>query len=190
MKTAWFLFLIIAWASLLQSTSFARPSGQASQPTPSQSRSSTLGARPGGNDETQVRAEHDQTGGAHSEQDMNIPARVTKGLPNHPASVNPKPVPSRQARSVKTRAANNFRMGAPGNNMDFHQVGSGISTAAANKTVNRRSLPVPPPTVGALNGQQFKNGRNPGARLAISGGPAYSTRGTAAINGSNIKSKP
>jgi hypothetical protein len=190
MRKAQILLPMIFWAVLGHSASFGSQPGQASEPTPSQSRPATVGARPGSNDETQVRGEHDQTGGAHSEQDMNIPARVTKGIPKHRASGNPKPLPSRQARSLKTQAANNFRMGAPRNNMDFHQVGAGISTAAPNKTVNRRSPPVPPPTVGALNGQLFKNGRNPGASLAFSGGPANSMRNTPAINGTNMKRKP
>ena len=69
------------------------------------------------------------------------------------------------------------------------QTGLKAVAAVSSKAASHRSVPVPPATV-AVNGQQFKSSRDPGARLASSGGPLTAAKGTAAINGTDMKRKP
>jgi hypothetical protein len=42
----------------------------------------------------------------------------------------------------------------------------------------------------SVNGLQFRNSRNPGSHLAGGGGPATIARGTAVINGTDVKRRP
>lgn len=192
MKTTRFFFLMILWAALMHGTSFARPTSQASEPRPSQSRSRTVSVRPSdSNDENQVRGENDQTGSERADQDLNVPARATKAISEHRASgSHPKQLPNHQARSVKVQATKGLRTDAPATAVDPRQTGASKSVPVPNRMLSNRSLLVRAPAVAALSGQEFKNARNPSASLAISGGPANSTRNTAAINGTNMKRKP
>jgi hypothetical protein len=79
------------------------------------------------------------------------------------------------------------------NATDSRQMATANSQARASdvstKTMKHSGVPVSSPKL-ALNGQQFKNSRDPGARLASSGGPATQARGTAGISGSEMKRKP
>jgi hypothetical protein len=62
------------------------------------------------------------------------------------------------------------------------------AVSVPGQAVSHRGLSAPSPAV-SVSGQQFKNSRDPGAHLAISGGTMTAARGTAAINGTNMKRK-
>ncbi|MGB7131710.1 MAG: hypothetical protein WBD59_12920, partial [Candidatus Sulfotelmatobacter sp.] len=69
------------------------------------------------------------------------------------------------------------------------EISSKTAVPVPSQAVSHRSLSTPSSAV-SVNGQQFKNSREPGAHLAISGGPLTAARGTAAINGTNTKRRP
>jgi hypothetical protein len=188
MNTARFLFLMTVGAVLLQGTSLASQSNSVPQQTPSQSReaSSSEGQKDG-----QVRGEKNQTGAGDSDVGQNSPERRTRHVTQRrPNQSHARPAPlSHQVRSGKTPVTSSLRPETLENGMGFHQMGSTTSNGIPNKTINHHGAPVASPT-GAINGQQFKSPRDPGARLASSGGPLTATRGTAAINGTNMKRKP
>ena len=188
MKTARFLFLMMIAAGWLRGTGFASQSNSASQQTPSQSRETS--DSPEGQKDGQVRSEKNKMGAGNSDVGQDSPEHKTKHLTqSRPNQSHAKPAPSHQVCSVKTLATSNLRTQMPENGQGFQQKGSPASTGISNRVGNHHSVPVPPPTV-AVNGQQFRNPRDPGARLASSGGPLTATGGTAAINGTNIKRKP
>jgi hypothetical protein len=190
MKTARFFFVMMIAVVLLPGTNLASQSNSVRQPTPSQSReaSDSSERQKGG----QVSSGKNQTGAGDSDVGQNSPERrtghVTQRRPNQsgarPASV------SHQVRSGKTPVARNLRPETLENSMgSSHRMGSTTSNGISSKTINHHSAPIPLPT-SALNGQQFKSPRDPGARLASSGGPLTAARGTAVINGTNMKHKP
>lgn len=183
MKTTRFLLVMIVGTGLLQGTGFAQQSNSASQQTPSQSRETFASDSSDGQKDGQIR----RAGIPHGERSAERGTRHVRQ--RRPKQSHPKPAPSHQLHSDKTRAASNPRTEMPENGKGFQQRGSTASTGIPNRVVNHRSVPVPAPTV-AINGQQFRNSRDPGARMATSGGPTSSTRATGAINGSAIKRKP
>jgi hypothetical protein len=191
MKIARFLFVLILWAVLVHGTSLASQSGQVSGQTASQSGEKSTSQTPldKNNKDSQVSAEKDQTGG-HLDHNQKTPTGETRSTAKiHSAVHQAKPAPGHQARSVKMPADESLQAGTPLNVVDSHQTSSNPSTGILSKTVTHSSTAVPARNV-VLNGQQIKNSREPGARLASSGGPANATRGTAAINGSDLKRKP
>jgi hypothetical protein len=191
MKKARFLFVMIFWAVLAQGASFGSQSGQAREQTGSQSdEKSANNSSPDGSKDPKAHGQKDQTGEySLSDENQKSFAAVEAGTPKVRKAVNQaKPAP-RQLRSAKTPTANNLPKETPRNTLDSRQTSSTMPSQAPNKPLKHTAMPVPPPTV-ALNGQQFKNSRDPGARMATSGGSANSARGTAAINGSDIKRKP
>jgi hypothetical protein len=100
-----------------------------------------------------------------------------------------KPAPRRALRSSKPQAANDLPNESPRNVPGFYQPSSTMSSDASGKRVKHSSTPAAKPIL-ALNGQQFKNGRDPGAHIAGSEIAAKPNRGTAAINGSEMKRRP
>jgi len=187
MKTERLLFLMVSCACLLQSASFARQSNPAEHQTLSQNGEKTAGDHQKG---AAVRGEKDRTrsGEAGDSQERSTGLRRT-ATKHPPSATHSKPAPSHQLRPGKTRTTNGPRTDAPGIIRGLQQTRPKASTTVPNKVVNHRSVPVPPPTV-AVNGQQFRNSRDLGAHLAVSGGPLTATRGTATINGTNMKRKP
>ena len=95
------------------------------------------------------------------------PARLTK--PNHPKKIQNNHEPSR-----------------PENVMNVQQARLAKAVSGASQIANHRTSPIRPVTDSAISGQQFRNGRNPGATPVVIGGPAAATRSTAAINGTTI----
>jgi len=181
--------LMTIGAVLLQGTSYGRQSNSASQQTPSQSRETTHSSE--GQKDGQVRGETNQTGAGDSDVAENSPERRTRHVTQRrPKQSHARPAaPHHQVRSGRTPVASSLRPETLENGMGFHQMGSTTSNGIPNKTINHHGSPVPSPT-GAINGQQFKSPRDPGARLASSEGPLTATRGTAVINGTNMKRKP
>ena len=183
-----FIFLTIIGAVLLQGKSLARRSNSAPQQSPSQSRETSDSS--GGQKNGQIRSEKNETGAGDSDVGQNRPERGTRLVTQRrPSQSHAKPAPSYQLHSAKTPAAGSLRPETPENGMGVHLTGSTTSSGVPNKAVSHRTVSAPPATV-AVNGQQFKNSRDPGARLASSGGPLTAARGTAAINGTNMKRKP
>ena len=190
MKAMRFFLLMFIGAGLLQGTSLASQPNSASQQTPAPRSEASAGDSSDAKKDGQVRSERDQTGVGDSGGERNSPERGTRHLRQHRLNrSDAKPAPTYQVRPGKTPATNNLRSEMAGNSKGFQQRGSTPSIGLPHKMVNDRSVPVPPPTV-AVNGQQFKNSRDPGARLTVSGGPLTATRGTAAINGTDMKRKP
>jgi hypothetical protein len=99
----------------------------------------------------------------------------TKRAPSHPGS-------------SMDQVTNNLRSTLPANSADFRQPDSKAANVPA-RTANPHGTNVSASLV-AVNGQQFKNSRDPGARLAVSGGSLTAARGTAGINGTTMKRKP
>jgi hypothetical protein len=189
MKKARFLFGMIFWAVLVHGVSFGSQSGKAPEPTPSRSdEKSAANSSPDGSKDTQARGQKDENG-KYSDENLQSFAAVKKGtLKGRPTANHLKPTPSRQQRSGKTPATSNLRTETR-NALDSRQISSSTPSEVPNKPLQHPNLALPPPTT-ALNGQQFKNPRNPGARMTASGVSANATRGTAVINGSDIKRKP
>ena len=188
MRTLRFLFAMIVAAVLLPETSLASQSTSVPQQSPSQSRE-TSGSSEAQTD-SQVGREKNQTGAGHSDVGQNNPEPGTRHvIQPRPNQSHVKPALGHQVRSDRTPVARSLRRETLENGVSFHQMESTTSSGVPNKTVSHYSAPVPAATV-AVNGQQFRNTRDPGARLAVSGGSLSATRGTAAINGSNMKRKP
>jgi hypothetical protein len=182
MKKTRFLFATIFWALLVHGASFGSQSGKAPQQTPSPSggKSANNGS-PDGSKDTQTRGEN--------ENEKGFPGSRQSTPKHRPFASHANQGPSRQLHSSKMPTANNLRTKTPRNAPDSHQTSSTAPSEVPNKPPRHAGIPVPPPTA-ALNAQQFKNSRDPGARMATSGGSANSPRGTAVINGSAMKRKP
>jgi cytoskeletal protein RodZ len=190
MKKSWVLLRMILFAVFALSTSVLAQSAPAKEQTSSQSdKKSAANSLPDVSNDTPARAQKDQTS-KYSVENQQSFAAVKQGTPKRrPAVSHAKPDPSRQQGSGKTPAADNLRMETPRNALDSHPPNTTIPSQVSRQPLIHPNRPVLPPTV-ALNGQQFKDFRNPGARMAISGGSANSTRGTAVINGTDMKHKP
>jgi len=167
MTTGHFLVLMII-AALLQGASLARqtiPESQQATPQSYKEPASAAESHPErSNLAHRVTVPQSRAGQKHSIQHLSHPVRSAK-------------------------ATGSVRGQATGKVINLRQTGATTSTDSPSKTVNRRSVPVSGSSV-ALNGNHFKNNRDPGARLAISGGPLTGTKGTAVINGTNMKHNP
>jgi hypothetical protein len=104
------------------------------------------------------------------------------------SAIHYKPVPKHKARQAKMHTMNSLRSDTL-RSVTPLQMASRAAINTPKQAVSRRSQSVLPSAV-SVNGQQRKNSRSPGARLTASGGPATIARGTAAINGTDMKRKP
>ena len=184
------LLPMVFWAVLVGAASFGSRSIQAQEPTPSQSNEkSASNSSPDGSKDNQVRGQENQMGEYPDRNGKGFATAKIGTRNRHPAANHVKPAPSRQLRSAKTPTAKDLQTAALQNVPGSYQTSPSLSSNGQGKTIRHSSLVAHPSTV-ALNGQQFKNSRDPGAHMATSGGPANSTRGTAVINGSDMKRKP
>lgn len=176
MKTVHLVLLMIATALLLPGTGLAAQANSAAKSAKDEQKAEV----------------HNQAGQARpgeADQNQNPSARRKRNTTKRRPSVNsPKAALRHQVRPDKTTATN-LRTHAAGRATGLQQTGSKATTAFPGKAADHRSPPVPPAAV-SVNGQHFRNSRNPGARLAVSGGPLTATSGMGAINGSDIKRKP
>jgi len=180
MKSAPFLFSLIIAAALLQGTGLAAQASPAPQPAISRSKEKSADQHT-----EEIGNEKDQARTTETDEKQAQPADVTRTATEHRASaLHSIPLPSHHARPAKTLTKNSTRTNASGS---VASMGSKEATSIPSKMVNRRS-PVPSSAV-SVNGQQFKNARDPGARLALSGG-LTAPKGTAEINGTNMKRRP
>jgi len=163
MKTACLALVAIGCVAMMRDTTYASPPSQVSDPAISESRVSNKNRQNGDIGATR----------AISRRELGK-RRATRSL-------------GHQARSGEKPAANNPRTNMPGNAMSLQHAGSTKLTGVPDRTVSNRSLPGRSSAGFALSGQQFKNARNRASGLAIIGGPANSTRSTAAaINGTGL----
>jgi len=175
-----FLFAMMVAAILLQGTSLASQSNSA----PSQkTEQSTSEQQTNG----EVRGEKEQTPLAQAGEGTRPPAGASRTAKHRSRASSSKPISTHPAAPAKTPTKNHGSE-VP-RSVAKQQTGLKAVAAVSSKAAGHRSVPVPPATV-AVNGQQFKSSRDPGAHLAVSGGPLTATRGTAAINGTNMKRKP
>jgi hypothetical protein len=204
MKKIRILLPMILCAMLMRAASFASESVQTSEQTSAQKQEKSANASPlNRNENNQVSGEKELANG-HSVPNYETSAGESKSsIKHHSATAQVKPAPSHQVRSGKAPTNENLRTSAPADTMDFHPASPSLLPGIPNKAGIHRNTQVASSTTlsaAALNGQQFKNSRDPGARLASSGGPAIgqssiggpatSRRGTAGINGSEMKRKP
>jgi hypothetical protein len=191
MKNAGFFLVMMAFLALSAmilsgADAFARQSSSAPESTSSSSRDAAI-AHPSSDS-----SPDNQIGDAKSAGDKNSHARNSllpaKKNPLPPASRRPQPkAPApNPAHSTSTTIANKPTM-MPAENNSSHP--NGLAPPVSTSAVNRHSIPAPSPAIAA-NAQQIKRSHDPGAHLAVSGGPANSTHGTAAISGTNMKRKP
>jgi hypothetical protein len=184
MKTPKFLFAMMAWAALVHGASLGQSGQLSAQEAASGEKSSTEAPH---NKDGQDVSDKDQADG---HMDHKTPVARSKGATKtHAAIHSAKPALSHPAQSANTVKEESLRSSTPFNGMDFRPTGSTPSSSVPTRTV-KRSGPSATASNAALTGQQFKNLRSPGARLASTGGPANSTHNTGAINGSDVKHRP
>jgi hypothetical protein len=195
MRTVQFLFAVLFFAGSVPGAGVGYSFAQSTQPASSQNGEKAVsGAEADGQKNAQSTKGKNQYDGSSDERPINS-KNASKTKVKRSSSVSPaKPAANRRlSPSANALTADNLRTAAPENAPHFSQAAtstaSGTTTAAPSKPRSNRSNSDPVPSF-AVSGQQFRNSRNPGAHLVVSGGPANSTRGTAAINGSNIKPKP
>jgi hypothetical protein len=175
MKTVPFFFVMMIAAVSLPVTSLARQADHPSQQALSQS-----GDKSDGDYQRHVVAD----------QISKRSAYLTKTTTKSRSSANhSQPAVSHPRRLNKTPITNGSRIDTPGTVTGPQETSLKTAVPVPNQAVSHRSLSAPSSAV-SVNGQQFKNSRDPGAHLAVSGGPLTSSRGTAAINGTNMKRKP
>jgi hypothetical protein len=191
MSKAKVLLPLIFWAVLVGGASFGRQSNPARKQTAAISNEKSANGSRAGNNDTQAHGEKDQTTeySSSDENRKNFGAVKAGSRKHRPAVSNAKLPQNWQLHSAKTPAGKHLQTEALQNAPGSHQTGPSLSFNGPGKTIRHSSLTVHPSTA-ALNGQQFKNARDAGARMVISGGSANSARGTAVINGSDIKRKP
>jgi hypothetical protein len=184
MKTVRFFFVLVA-AALLPGTSLAQQADRASQQSSSQ-----RGERSGDRQKDEIHNDKDKARPNPADEAQAQLAGVTRSTTKRRLSAgHSKPVPTYRVRPVRKPTANSPQVHEPGSVVPLEPTGSKTDTKTSNNVASRRSPSVPSSAV-SVNGQQFKNSRDPGARLAASGGPATIARGTAAINGTGMKRKP
>jgi hypothetical protein len=185
MKTVRSFFALIIAAVLLLGTSLAQEGDH-----PSQQVVSRNGEKSADQQKDEVRNDKDQARPKPSDEAQAQLADLTRSTTKRRLSAShSKPVPTYRARPIKKPTANSPRIANPESVAPLEPMGSKADTKISNNVVSHRNPPVPSSAV-SVNGQQFRNARDPGAHLAASGGPATIARGTAAINGTAMKRKP
>jgi hypothetical protein len=186
MMTLRFLFVMMIAAALLPGTSLAHQADHLAQRAPSQ-----RGDKSNSDYQRDVEVpENDQTRSGEANQISKRSAYLTKTTNKRRSSTShSQPAVIHPRRPIKTPATNGARIDAPRTVTRPQETSLKNAVPVPNQAVSHRSLSAPSSAV-SVNGQQFKNARDPGAHLAVSGGPLTAVRGTAVINGTNMKRKP
>jgi hypothetical protein len=195
MKTSRFLFAMLFMAASIPGAGLEYSFAQAAQQASSlQSEKNVSNAVTGGQKDTQSSSDKNQNDRNPDEKPTNSKGPSKTKLKHSSDANAAKPVVTRrQTQPANAPAVENLQPAAPASAPHFSQTGGsaiapGKSAAAPNKMQPYRSTA--PASAFSVNGEHFRNSRNPGARLATTGGPANSTHSTAAINGSEMKRKP
>jgi hypothetical protein len=190
MTTARFPFVMLMAAVLLQGQSLVSQTNAMPQRTIADNNDKSPGDRPpdAQKDDREVRSEDFQTSSAGAEEHKH------SGVTRTPAKIRPITSQSQRAHSRRLPSSKTVTEGSLRPDTAVSVVGPqtpGSKTgrvAPPNTPIRTRSTRVLP-AVG-ISGHQFKNSREPGARLTPAGGPLMAAGGTAAINGSTMKRKP
>lgn len=189
MRTLRFVFVMMVASLLLARAPLMSQSGSALQETRSQSAEKSTGDNSSNiQKESQNRGEEGQPSPARPKGRKHS-AGVTHTRAKHSSMSYSTPVRNHQTGQAKTAATSSPFLNTPASVGRLQHTGSGTPPAPPVKAVTRGNA-TPPLANVAVDGQQFRNSREPGAHLAVSGGPLTSPRGTAAINGTNMKRKP
>jgi hypothetical protein len=179
------LFVLTMVAALLEGSGPAARASSAPQPATSENREKS-----GDQQKDEARNERDQTRPKQADESEGASAADltrTRTKPR-PGASHPKPALSPHRRPAKVPTKNHPRTDAPGRLQVPEVTRSKAATSVPNRGTGHRSSA--PPFAFSVSGEQFKNPRDPGARLGVSGGPPSTPRGTAAINGTTMKRKP
>jgi len=187
MKTVHFFFVMVIAAVLAPGTSLARQADRPSQQAASQSveKSDSNYQR-----DVEVREADGQTRSGVAGQFSQYSAPLTKTTTKRRSTtIHSQPAVSHPRRLNRTPVTNGPPIDTPRAVIGPWETSRKSAVPVPSQAVSHRSLSAPSSAV-SVNGQQFKNSRDPGAHLAVSGGLLTSSRGTAAINGTNMKHKP
>jgi hypothetical protein len=189
MKTARFLLSVMIGAVVvLQSSSFARQSHPAPQQAASPSEEKSASDRQlNEQNHGEARAEKEQPVTSNPDGARTSPKRPTNRVSRHRANPSQYKSAARRQLPAKTLTTNSPR--TPESVTGPQETSLKAAIAFPNKAVSHHRVSAPPPAA-SIDGQHFKNSRDPGGRLAISGGSLTAGRGTAAINGTDMKRKP
>lgn len=184
MKLERSLCMLMMAAALLEGSALASRASSAPQPATAQSSETSTDRQ-----KDEARNQTEQTPPKEADEIEGPSAGVTRtGTTRRSAASHPKPVPSPRLRPAKMPTKNSSRPDAPGRVAVPEPTRSKAATSLPNRSASRR--PSELPSAVSVNGQQFKNRRDPGSRLGVSGGPPSTPRGTAAIDGTNMKRRP
>jgi hypothetical protein len=183
-----FLIVVMIAAVSLRAASLAAQASSVPQKAVSQSSEKAADQQ---ND--QVRSENtndkDQARPKEDEKNQGQSAGMMRTTIRSSGASRSIPPVAHQAHPAKTATTKGARTNAPESVASQEQMGPKTAANIRNKAVSRPSLSASSSAV-SVNGQQFRNFRDPGAHLAVSGGSLTSPRGTAAINGTNMKHRP
>lgn len=191
MKARLLLFLTMIGAASVGGAGYAAGRTQRAESPSSASREDTGPDRP--RDTTkdpQVRDEREERDRGYLDEEQHEMKERARSLPKRrPSHGHPRPTATDSLRFDKTSASRNFQADAHRTGMDSTRTSS-PSAGVPDSVVNHSTGSVRPAVAAGRNGHPFKNAHNSGASLAISGGPANPTRGTAVINGTERTRKP
>jgi hypothetical protein len=186
MKTVPFLFVLVIATVLPPGTSLARRADHPSQRTHSQSSDKSDSKH---QSDVEVQGENEQTRSGRADEISKRSAYLTKITTKRRSSTIHSQAAVSHPPSLDERPATNGPwMETAGAVTRTQQTSLKNAVSVPGQAVSHRGLSAPSPAV-SVSGQQFKNSRDPGAHLAISGGTMTAARGTAAINGTNMKRK-
>jgi Sperm antigen HE2 len=185
MKMVPLFFVMMVAVVLLPGTSRARQADHSSRQETSQS-----GDKSYSNYQRDVKLRHGVARSREVDQISKRSASLTKATTQRGSTtIHSQPAVRQSWRLNKTLAANGSRIDTSRTVTGPQETSRESAVPMPSQAVSHRNLPAPSSAV-SVNGQQFKNSRDPGAHLAVSGGPLTSSRGTAAINGTDMKRKP
>jgi hypothetical protein len=189
--TARFFFSLMIATTLLSGMTYARQAEHSAPPQqPSQSGATSAPDHLSeGQQNDRARAEQGKDLTSKFDGGDKVPKRVGRVTPHRPIQTNSNRASTHPLHPAKSPAVNSARSDSHSTVTGTQQTDKKTAVAGLRKTNGHGDAITPPQTI-ALNGQRFRNSRDPGARLAISGGPVTEARGTAAINGNDMKRKP
>jgi hypothetical protein len=186
MKMTRFIFGLMVGSGLLQGSSFARESGRALQQATVQSPDKPANDSSDEQNSVPARGEK-EAGKADVDRKVTSPIHAKKQTAKYQIKSESKPASVHSSHPASSIA----NVPASTNSIASRTAGLPASHATLSQTVSNRKVLTPSASpTAAVSGQQFRNPHDPGARLAATGGPLTASRGTAAINGTNMKRKP
>jgi hypothetical protein len=184
MKIGRFFFESVVVALLIQSSSFAREAGPAMQQAVAQTPDKSVSAS--SEEKGAVSAREKETSTGNADHELINPVRPKKQISKYQTLSHTKPVPVHRSQSINTIGSVPARASA----IDSRVAGLAPNHSGSSQSTSNRKISLSLSSSAAVNGQQFSNPHNPGARLAAAGGPLTASRGITVLNGTNMKRKP